>query len=111
MALKNEKKENKEYSDFENKNEYSTAETAQLLGVSQITIRVWIYNNFLKANKDGRYWKISRVDIDKIKAKLYNTVENYALRTGRHAEGVRESLRRGTLKGHKEAGMWYIDQK
>lgn len=51
-------------SDLQAANELMTVEqVAEYLDVSERTIRTYITNKELKATKIGRYWKISKKDI------------------------------------------------
>jgi excisionase family DNA binding protein len=44
----------------------TATEAAELLGVSDMTIRRWISNDFIQATKHNRVWQIQRAEVERI---------------------------------------------
>ncbi len=53
----------------------TTQQTADLLGLAQSTIRVYIMRGKIKATKVGRDWVIDHIELQRLKAKYKTTAD------------------------------------
>lgn len=62
---------------MENKNWYTVAEAAKILGLTPVTLRVKLSTNEIKGKKAGREWRILKSEIDSILGITKNDNEAY----------------------------------